>query len=97
MSGRTLPATLPADMRRLWKRRVAGTLMVGTAYGPYLLAKIYELDWHWFGPVTFRYGEFLSLLPGVVLTAVLAPRVAYRRRDALTLLFLPPQAFALHG
>ena len=64
--------------------------MVGTAYGPYLLAKIHEFDWHWFGPVVFHYGEPLSLLPGVILTAVLAPRVAYRRRDALTLLFFPP-------
>jgi len=64
--------------------------MVGTAYGPYLLAKVYELDWHWFGAVVFHYGEPLSLLPGVVLTALLAPRVAHRRRDALTLLFFPP-------
>jgi hypothetical protein len=66
--------------------------MVGTAYGPHFLAKIHELDWHWhwFGSVVFHYGEALSLLPGVILTALLAPRVAYRRRDALTLLFFPP-------
>jgi len=64
--------------------------MVGTVYGPYLLAKIYELSWHWFGSVSFHYGEPLSLLPGVVLAARLAPRVGYRRRDALTLLFFPP-------
>lgn len=31
----------------------------------------------------------LSLLPGVVLAALLAPLVAYRRRDALTLFFPP--------
>jgi hypothetical protein len=73
--------------------------MVGTAYGPHFLAKIHELDWHghWFGSVVFHYGEALSLLPGVILTALLAPRVAYRRRDALTLLFSLQQAFALHG
>ena len=29
------------------------------------------------------------MLPGAVLTALLAPRVAYRRRDALALLFPP--------
>lgn len=63
--------------------------MVGFAYGPYLPAKIYGLDWHWSGSVVFHYGEPLSLLPGVVLTAWLAPRVAYRRRDALALLFPP--------
>lgn len=44
----------------------------------------------------FPLREPLSLLPGTVLTALLAPRVAYGRRDALTLLFLPG-AFALPG
>jgi len=63
--------------------------MVGAAYGPLVLAKIYELDWHWFGSVVFHYGEALSMLPGAVLTALLARRVAYRRRDALALLFPP--------
>jgi uncharacterized membrane protein len=63
--------------------------MVGAAYGPLVLARIYEFDWHWFGSVVFHYGEALSMLPGAVLTALLAPRVAYRRRDALALLFPP--------
>jgi hypothetical protein len=63
--------------------------MAGAVYVPLLAAKLYPLDWHWFGSVVFDYGELLSLLPGVVLTALLAPRVAYRRRDALTLLFPP--------
>ena len=63
--------------------------MVGAVYVPLLAAKLYPLDWHWFGSVVFDYGDPLSLLPGVILTALLAPRVAYRRRDAWTLLFAP--------
>ena len=68
--------------------------MAGAVYVPLLVATLYPLDWHWFGSVVFHYGEPLSLLPGVVLTALLAPRVAYRRRDALTLLF-PPRGIRL--
>jgi len=64
--------------------------MVGAVVLPLLAAKLYPLDWQWPGSVVFHYGEPLSLLPGIVLTALLAPRVAYRRRDALTLLFFPP-------
>jgi hypothetical protein len=72
--------------------------MAGAAHGPLVLAKLYELDWYWFGSVYVHYGELLSMLPGVALTALLAPRVAYRRFDALTLLFPPvgylsPQGF----
>ena len=63
--------------------------MVGAAYGPLVLARIHEFDWHWFGSVVFHYGEALSIFPGAVLTTLLAPRVAYRRRDALALLFPP--------
>lgn len=63
--------------------------MAVVAYVPLLAAKLYPLDWHWPGSVVFHYGELLSLLPGVVFTTLLAPRVAYRRRDALTLLFPP--------
>jgi hypothetical protein len=54
-----------------------------------VLAKLYPLDWRWYGGIYFHYGELVSLFPGAVLTALLAPRVAYRRRDALTLLFPP--------
>jgi len=46
-----------------------------------------QLDWHWFGSVSFHYGDILGVLPGIALTARFAPLVAYRRRDALTLLF----------
>ena len=84
------PAPAPGPRRRIWRRRVGGTLLVGAAYGPLLAAKFYyQLDWRWFGGVYFHYGELLSVLPGAVLTALLAPRVAYRRRDGLTLLFPP--------
>jgi hypothetical protein len=62
--------------------------MVGAAYGlPVALPQVSQLEWHWFGSVWFVYGEPLSLLPGVNLVALLAPMVAYRRRDALTMLF----------
>jgi hypothetical protein len=69
--------------------------MVGVVYVPWLLAaKVFALDWRWPGSVVFNYGELLSVLPGVVLIALLAPRVAYRRRDAL-FLFLPPWGFRI--
>jgi hypothetical protein len=62
--------------------------MVGAAYAlPVALPQLPQMRWHWFGSVWFVYGEPLSLLPGVLLVALLAPLVAYRRRDALTLLF----------
>jgi hypothetical protein len=62
--------------------------MVVAAYGlPVAIPQLAEMQWHWFGSVSFIYGEPLSLLPGVVVAALLAPLVAYRRRDALTLLF----------
>jgi hypothetical protein len=61
--------------------------MVGAAYGLAIaLPQLYSMRWHWFGSVWFVYGEPLSLLPGMVLAALLAPLVAYRRRDALALL-----------
>jgi hypothetical protein len=63
--------------------------MAGVVYVPWLAAKLFPLDWRWPGSVVFHYGELLSVLPGVVLTALLAPRVDHRRRDALMLLFPP--------
>ena len=61
--------------------------MVGAAYGPTVVvpASFGGLDWHWLGGV-FHVGEALGALPGLLLVAVFAPDVAYRRRDALTLL-----------
>jgi hypothetical protein len=49
-----------------------------------ILPQITDERWHWFGSVWFDFGEPLSLLPGVILIALLAPLVSYRRRDALT-------------
>ena len=64
--------------------------MVVAAYGlPVAIPQLPALQWHWFGSVSFIYGEPLSLIPGVVIAALLAPLVAYRRRDALTLFFPP--------
>ena len=70
--------------------------MVGVVYLPWLAARIFPLDWQWAGGhFGIHYGELLSVLPGVVLTPLLAPRVAYRRRDALTLLLFPPAGIRL--
>lgn len=64
--------------------------MVATVYVPLLAEKLlYPLDWIWPGSIVFHYGEPVSMLPGVALTVLLAPRVGYRRRDALMLLFPP--------
>jgi hypothetical protein len=63
--------------------------MVAACFGP-LVAVPDEASWHWFGSVWFNYGEPLSLLPGVLVVGLLAPLVSYRRRDALTVLFVPP-------
>ena len=83
----------PAPRARSWRRRAGGTLMAGVVYVPWLLAtRLFALDWRWPGSVDFNYGALVSVLPGVVLIALLAPRVAYRRRDAL-MLFLPPWGF----
>jgi hypothetical protein len=78
----------------MWRRRVGGALAVVAAYGPTvaLRATFHALDWHWLGGV-FQLGELVGALPGVVLVAVFAPEIAYRRRDALTLLFPPRGIF----
>ena len=62
--------------------------MIAASYGlPAALPQLPQLEWHWWLPGAFRYGEPLSLLPGVVLIALVAPLVSYRRRDALTMFF----------
>jgi hypothetical protein len=65
--------------------------MVAACFGlPLAVPQISEASWHWFGSVWFDYGVPLSLLPGVLAVGLLAPLVSYRRRDALTVLFVPP-------
>jgi hypothetical protein len=93
---RRIPDDAPVPQRRIRRGRVFGTLMVGVFYLPLLAERIYPLDWHWFGSVALDYGELLSMLPGAILTILLAPRVGYRRRDALMLLF-PPSGIRLGG
>jgi hypothetical protein len=58
-------------------------------YGPWLATRLFPLEWRWPGGFSFDYGGLLSVLPGMIIIALLAPQVAYRRRDAL-LLLLPP-------
>ena len=78
-------------MPRPWRRRASGTLLVfATCGGSVFIPFVPEWTWHMFGSADFDYGRPLSLLPGVVLLAVLAPRVGYRRRDALTVLAMLP-------
>ena len=72
-----------------WRRRFGGTLAGVIVYAPSLAAKLFPHEWRWPGGFSLDYGALLVALPGVVLIVLLAPRVAYRRRDAL-LLFLPP-------
>ncbi len=79
-----------------WRRRVGGTLAGVVVYTPPLVAKLFPLEWRWPGGFSLDYGGLLAVLPGVVLIALLAPRVAYRRRDAL-LLLLPPWGFRIAG
>jgi hypothetical protein len=91
-AGRGRPANtrapMPVARTGTWRRRAAGTVMVCAAYGlPVAVTQLPQMSWHWFGSVWFVYGEPVSLLPGVVLVALLAPLVAYRRRDAVTLFF----------
>jgi len=61
--------------------------MVAIAYGPALVAPPWADQYVWLGRI--HYVDFLAQLSGVILIALLAPRVAYRRRDALTLAFPP--------
>ena len=73
-----------------WRQRVSGTLACVVVYVPWLAAKLFPLEWRWPGGFSLDYGGLLAALPGVVFIALPAPRVAYRRRDALLLLLLPP-------
>jgi hypothetical protein len=83
-----------APRGRSWRRLVSGTLTGVVVYAPWLAAEQFPLDWRWAGGFSLDYGELLAVLPSVVLIALLAPRVAYRRRDAL-LLLLPPWGFRI--
>jgi hypothetical protein len=87
----TALASAPVQRGRTWRWRAGGTLVVALAYlPPWLTATLLPLDWRWSsGHWSVDYGVLLSALPGVVLVAWLAPRVACRRRDALKLL-IPP-------
>ncbi len=57
---------------------------------PFAVPELPQLEWHWSLPGSLDLGEILSMLPGAGLVALLAPMVSYRRRDALTVLFIPP-------
>jgi hypothetical protein len=79
----TFVSQVPPAPRRAGdgRRLIGGLLAVGVVYGPLVLSPYNSLTWG-----ILNYGPLLSLLPGMVLVAVLAPRVSYRRRD----LFLVP-------
>jgi hypothetical protein len=87
-------AAAPAPRGRSWRRLVSGTLTGVVVYAPWLAAQQFPLHWRWAGGFSLDYGTLLAVLPSVVLIALLAPRVAYRRRDAL-LLLLPPWGFRI--
>ena len=64
--------------------------MVGACLAPILIPGLPGLEWNWPLPGTVGLGAILTVLPGAALVALLAPRVSYRRRDALTVIFFPP-------
>jgi hypothetical protein len=70
--------------------RVGGALMVGACVAPILIPGLPGLEWNWPLPGSVELGAILTALPGAALVALLAPRVAYRRRDALTVIFFFP-------
>jgi hypothetical protein len=55
---------------------------------PWLAERLSLFEWHVTGSISLDFGG-LFLLPAAMLTALFAPRVAYRRRDAL-MMFFPP-------
>jgi hypothetical protein len=66
---------------------VSGTVATVVVYAPWLAAKLFPFQWDWLGGrFSLDYGAFLAVLPSMVLVALFAPRVGYRRRDALLLL-----------
>lgn len=77
-------------MPRPWRRRISGLLTVIVTCGGSLIPSVPAWTWHVAGSVHFDYGEPLILAPGAALMALLAPRVGYRRRDALTVFALLP-------
>lgn len=85
------PRPAPSPRARLWRRRIGGTLMVAACFAlPFAYPQFTQLEWHWPLPGSVDLGRILTMLPGAALVALVAPLVSYRRRDALTVLFVPP-------
>jgi len=70
--------------------RIGGLLMAGACVAPVLIPGLPGLEWNWPLPGSVDLGAILIALPGAALVAVLAPGAAYRRRDALSVIFFPP-------
>ena len=83
------PRPGPRVMR--WRGRAGGLLMACASLAlPVAAPGLARQEWHWPLPGSVDAGAILCMVPGAVLVAVLAPLAAYRRRDALTMLFFPP-------
>jgi hypothetical protein len=60
---------------------LGGLVMTFVTFAAPLGSPLYKLAWH-----GYHYGQPLSFVPSVLLIALLAPLVSYRRRDGLFLL-----------
>lgn len=69
--------------------RAGGILMVAACFVPILIPGLLGLEWNWPLSGSVDLGAILATLPGAALVALLGPRVSYRRRDALTVIFFP--------
>jgi hypothetical protein len=64
--------------------------MVAACCVPVPIPGLLGLEWNRPLPGSVDLGAILLTLPGAALVAWLGPRVSYRRRDALTVIFFPP-------
>jgi hypothetical protein len=64
--------------------------MVGSCFAAVAIPGLPGLEWNWPLPGNVEIGAILTTLPGAALVALLAPRVSYRRRDALAVIFFFP-------
>jgi len=60
---------------------LAALVMIFVTFAASFGSPLYGLAWH-----GYHYGQPLSIVPSVLLIALLAPLVSYRRRDGLFLL-----------
>lgn len=75
-----IPPSTRAEPKRYWQW-LGGLVVTFVTIATPMGSPLYKLAWH-----GYHYGQPLSLVPSVLLVALLAPMVSYRRRDGLLLL-----------